>query len=572
MSEQVITIFGERPAQAPNPSRCQAFRALYPTLFTPLQTETFERIRAGRSLALIAPTSSGKTLAVVAPLFEARKKAVFVYPFRALVLDQTNQLVHYGQPFGLTKDDFAQVMGGTPERELAIAVEKDYILMTPDKLVSLLIGSRLAHGAAMTILNNYVFVFDEIHAYNSLMRTSLVYFMRSTKYWRDGVGDKPPAFYFLSATFPENLWTILEEELGMDEDDVIDGVSNTGDVKLVLRPSKHDSNEITCEMTELGMTSNVVGIFNTAIKAWEVAQSLWGQETAKQRIFVGQDKMSELQRVGNFYNLTNDPSSGGLLGSPALEAGVDFSARYLVIEETHADSFLQRFGRAARSGRPATVLCYSSKLYSLQQSGQMKGEYDRREFLEYVRQVMPLREPRQLLTGLAAYPYYKFWGTPNFIDGATLELCRKLEKEGCDQLLAFRGFTPYTRYETGESISFRTLFKKHLPMAKGVVIGAPGLERYFFAKHRAPVKGQLQRCVYAEKPDEDTTVFLAEVLFEGFGRHWVVLEYKTPTYERFHPKEEDDNFYLRGLPAGEIGRQSYHGARNGILRFYEVDA
>ena len=106
MSDTVIKIVGERPNSAPNPSTRSAFRERYPTLFDPLQTETFARIRSGRSLALVAPTSSGKTLAVAAPLFEVRRKAVFVYPFRALVLDQTNQLVRYGEPFGLTIDDF----------------------------------------------------------------------------------------------------------------------------------------------------------------------------------------------------------------------------------------------------------------------------------------------------------------------------------------------------------------------------------------------------------------------------------------------------------------------------------
>jgi Lhr-like helicase len=59
---------------------------------------------------LIAPTCSGKTLAVAAPIFESGLPAVFVCPFRALALDQTNQLVKYSQPFGLTKDDFGLVM------------------------------------------------------------------------------------------------------------------------------------------------------------------------------------------------------------------------------------------------------------------------------------------------------------------------------------------------------------------------------------------------------------------------------------------------------------------------------
>lgn len=570
MTEQTVPVYGERPDEALNPSTCAAFRALYPKLFAPLQTETFERIRAGRSLALVAPTSSGKTLAIAAPLFEARRKAVFVYPFRALVLDQTNQLVRYGKPFGLTQRDFAQVMGGTPERELAKAVEKDYILMTPDKLVSLFEGGRSAKGAALTILGNYAFVFDEIHAYNSLMRASLVYFIRSVKYWREGVGGTLPAFYFLSATFPDELWPILQQELGMSEEDRIEGVSNTGKVSLLLRPSKDDAKEIAREMSDLGMTKNVVAIFNTAFKAWMVAQKLWGEDLARKRLFVGQDKMSEAERVRNFEVFTDFPEDGGLCGSPAIEAGVDFGAAYLVIDETFADSFQQRFGRAARSGQDATVLCYSSTLFSALQKGELNATYTRREFLNLIKQILPPREPRKLLTGLAAYPYYKFWDGPEFIESETLALCRNLNDKGVDHWLAFRGFIPYTHYKSGESISYRTLFRKQLQMEQGKVTGMPSLERYFFAKPRLPVLAELTKRAFEEKVGNDIVVMLAQVTFDGFGNHWVVLEYKSPQYELLHPSEPDDNICLR-LGNNEIGCVS-ESARNGILRFYDVDA
>lgn len=572
MTEQMITIYGERPDESPNPSTCEAFRKLYPKLFAPLQTETFERIRAGRSLALVAPTSSGKTLAVAAPLFEARRKAVFVYPFRALVLDQTNQLVRYGKPFGLTQRDFAQVMGGTPERELAKAVEKEYILMTPDKLVSLFEGGRSAKGAALTILSNYTFVFDEIHAYNSLMRASLVYFIRSAKYWREGVGGVSLPFYFLSATFPNELWPVLQRELGMNDDDRIEGVSNTGKVSLLLRPNKDDAKEIAREMSDCGMTKNVVAIFNTAFKAWLVAQRLWGEDVARKRLFVGQDKMSEVERVRNFEVFTDFPEDGGLCGSPAIEAGIDFSAAHLVIDETFADSFQQRFGRAARSGLDATVLCYSSTLFSALQKGELKSTYTRREFLNLIQQMLPLREPRNLLTGLAAYPYYKFWDEPEFIEPETLALCRRLNDKGVDHWLAFRGFIPYTHYKSGESINYRTLFRKQLQMDGDIVTGMPSLERYFFAKPRPPVIAKLLKIGHQEQVPDGPIVMLVQVRFDGFGTqpHWVVLEYQKPEYERMHPNEPDDNICLRE-GNNEIGRVR-ENARNGILRFYDVDA
>src|SRR3990172_5218487 len=113
MVDGTISIYGEQPDEAQNPSTYPPFRARYPILFAPLQTETFDRIRAERCLALVAPTSSGKTLAVAAPLFEAKRPAVFVLPFRALIIDQSQELVRIARLFDIAEDRFARVWGGT---------------------------------------------------------------------------------------------------------------------------------------------------------------------------------------------------------------------------------------------------------------------------------------------------------------------------------------------------------------------------------------------------------------------------------------------------------------------------
>ena len=86
------------------------------------------------------------------------------------------------------------------------------------------------------------------------------------------------------------------------------------------------------------------------------------------------------------------------------------------------------------------------------------------------------------------------------------------------------------------------------------------------------VIGTIKKIGHFEQPTAETTVLLARVAFEGFGTDWVVLETKSADYERLHPREEDDNICLRGLPGGEVGRVSQQDARNGIVRFYELDA
>lgn len=567
----VIKISGETPQFVNNPSKCRAFKERYPKIFAPLQSETFERVKAGYNLALIAPTSSGKTLAIAAPLFEFHKPTVFVYPFRALVLDQTNQLLRYASLFGIGREHFAQVMGGTTDKELANALEKDYVLMTPDKLIALLSSGRTEKAGALTILSKYNFVFDEVHTYNSLMKTSLIYFVRSAKHWQKELAKKS-VFYFLSATFPEDLWQILQEEIEMTDDDKIEGISYTGDIELIIKPCKEtifDKDEdmpIVKDIKDLGMTNNVVGIFNTAIKAWKVAEGLWGS-LAEQRMFVGQDKMSEKERVRNFDTFIRNPEKGGLCGSPAIEAGVDFNAYNLIIEEAFRDSFLQRFGRAGRSGQNSCVLCFSSRLYDLLESGKLKDSYERKEFLKLIDEIFLLKEPREIFRGLAAYNYYKFWDVPDFIKEEDLEICRKLEEKGVERFLAFRGFTPFTKYESGEHIGYESLFKKDFRLVNGRVAGSPSIKRYYFTPKRPPVIARVKKVAYSQKVN-DSTFSLMKVDFQNFGEHWVVLEIKPPEYERLHPSEEDDNICLH-LSSGEYGRTSDGRTRNGIVKFYD---
>lgn len=568
-----IKIYGETPEFVNNPSKYKTFREQYPKIFYPLQSETFEGVKSGQNLALIAPTASGKTLAIAAPLFEFHKPAIFVYPFRALVLDQTNQLLRYASLFDIRSEHFAQIMGGATDKELADALEKDYILMTPDKLIALLSGGRTEKAGALTILSKYNFVFDEIHAYNSLMKTSLIYFIRSVKYWQKGLAKKS-SFYFLSATFPEDLWQILKEELDMTDGDKIEGMSYTGDIELTVKPCKEiisgqgEDIPIVNDIKQLGFTNDVVGIFNSAIKAWKVAEGLWGK-LAKERIFVGQDKMSERERVRNFNNFLKDTKNSGLCGSPAIEAGVDFTAANLIIEETFKDSFLQRFGRAARSKQDSSVLCFSSRLYELLKNGKLEENYKRKEFLKLIDENFPIKEPNEIFKGLAAYNYYKFWDDPDFIEGKDLEICRELEEKKVDRFLAFRGSTPYTRYQSGEYIGYESLFKKDFRLINGLVVGSPSIGKYYFTKKRSPVITEVKKVAYSQKIN-DSTYSLMKVHFQDFGEHWVVLEIKTPEYERLHPNEEDDNICLR-LLSGEYGRTSDGRARNGIVKFYDED-
>ena len=458
--------------------------------------------------------------------------------------------------------------GGDSSRTIAdVAGRCDYILATPDKLISLLISGRDGNAAALNILRKYDFVFDEIHIYNAMMQTSLRYFLRSIQFFQER-RPKKSGFYFLSATFPDEVRELLKVEVGLADSDFIEGVSFTGDVELMIKPSKDSAELIAQDMQTLDLQADTVGIFNSAYRAYKICDELGGS------LFIGQDKMSERQRRVNFDQFKDDPEENMLIGSPAIEAGVDFVARNLIIEESNQDSFIQRFGRAARSGKNAFVLAYSDTLHKLQRRGQLKERYSRTEFLAMLRGAIERSEPTKLFTGIAAYAYYNFWNQdPDFpMEPADLATCQQLQKEGVENLLAFRGLTPYTKYESGEYIGFKALFRKKLSVRDGKVVGAPHPAKYFSTPNRTqPVIGELIKIVQKEKSLVGT-VILAKVRFKGFGKsQWVLLEIaKTTGMDDF-----DDNIRLvQRVDGGEIafGRNSDDSSGQTFVRFYDVDA
>ncbi len=567
MSNSVL-IHGETPERLPNPSHHEAFCQAHPSLFAPLQTEAYWRVKQGLSCALVAPTSSGKTLAVAAPLFESNRPAVFVLPFRSLIRDQTHELPRIASIFGIEESRFGVIQGGTTEKEIADILQKcDYILSTPDKLISLLIAGRKGNAAALSILSRYDFVFDEVHVFNAMMLTSLRYFLRSVKHWQIR-RRKKSGFYFLSATFPNEIWQMLKEEIGLEDSDRIEGVSFTGNVTLQIKPAKDTNIAIIAnDIRSLDIETDMVGIFNSAYRAWQVCEEIGGL------LFIGQDKMSEVDRVRNFDNFRDYPDENALIGSPAIEAGVDFVARNLVIEESHQDSFVQRFGRAARSGRNAFVLAYSDTVARLQRNGNLRSEYKRQEFLDLLKENVIRREPANIFAGLAAYTYFCFWQkSAEFqIEPDDLALCHKLESKGVDdKILAFRSLTPYTRYDTGESINFQALFRKNLPIQKDWTIrGAPNPNKYFFSPDRSyPILAEEKAHAFSEQVG-DSLIRLSKVQFRHertSQTHWTLLEISP----RLDANDRDDNIRLE---IGEriIGRNADGSGGKQLVRFYSLD-
>jgi DEAD/DEAH box helicase domain-containing protein len=78
-----------------------------------------------------------------------------------------------------------------------------------------------------------------------------------------------------------------------------------------------------------------------------------------------------------------------LLSTSAVEVGVDFNCDLLITEETNAASFLQRFGRAGRSGKDSRVKLFVSNVSYKEIKNKLNDEKEltRNRFSKIIREV-----------------------------------------------------------------------------------------------------------------------------------------------------------------------------------------
>jgi hypothetical protein len=197
----------------------------------------------------------------------------------------------------------------------------------------------------------------------------------------------------------------------------------------------------------------------------------------------------------------------------------------------------------------------------------LHSQYTRAEFLDLLRANIPQREPSNLLSGLAAYVYYNFWQKSGEfrMEPEHRMLCQQLEGQEVSNFLAFRSLTPYTEYESGERISYKTLFRKNLPIHDRQVRGAPHPEKYFYTPNRdRPRIGTVERIALTEAVGQSKVIF-AKVAFAELDTHWVLLELQPAT----GVADQDDNIRLRVPGGGIVGRNDDGSYGQILVSFYD---
>jgi CRISPR-associated helicase Cas3 len=366
---------------------------------------------------LITKTGSGKTAASALPVLlqakddsRQREGAVFVYPTNALIEDQersirklieaegmkayslapdnakgkygdekivlvrvdAERLEKFAKAYGFRKPDGASDKGRALAEVLKLDKHK-IVLVNPDILYLVYTLAYRNSAEDVALLQAYqTVVFDEFHLYSGVELAHalfLIHMARALHTFRRVV--------LLSATPDQQTREWIDRLL---KPYVIDATTTTARPQLGSRPVAHDvelepmprgrdvvqaarakiielRDTLRAKHVENPDTEYIPGvvILNSVVKAIELEDALVESGFARDEIAPIRGLSSRAARDVRGKTL--------VIGTSAIEVGIDFKCDYLVFEAGDAASFMQRFGRVGRH-QPGTAYLLESNRVS----------------------------------------------------------------------------------------------------------------------------------------------------------------------------------------------------------------
>jgi DEAD/DEAH box helicase domain-containing protein len=197
------------------------------------QLEAYERVRLGENVVVATATASGKSLCYKIPAFEnalgrASRRAIFLYPTKALAQDQLGKI----NAFGLRGVHAATYDGDTPHALRADVRRRANILLTNPDMLNVVILPN--HEAWTDFLRNLEIVaVDEAHVLRGVFGSHVAAVLRRLR--RAAMlhgGD--PRFVLTSATIA-NPQELAESLTGLPFTLVDNDGASTGERRVVFR-------------------------------------------------------------------------------------------------------------------------------------------------------------------------------------------------------------------------------------------------------------------------------------------------------------------------------------------------
>lgn len=320
---------------------------------------------------LSAPTGSGKTEASLLWASANQKlgqRIFYVLPYTASINAMSKRLSNsfgeenVGVLHGKASYFIYQTMLDreyTPEAAALFARETQGLtkklyrplkVLTPFQILKAFFGVR-GWESKMAEMNEGLFIFDEIHVYDSHTTALILGTIRN-------LAKLNAKFLFLSATFPSFLKKKIEEILPDIQHIFLDD-SEEKDRELLFTPRhrvKMLEGEITLHLdkifSDLREGKRVLVVCNTVKRAQAIFQEL--TDTFQNSVmlhgrFILRDREKIERQLDNVQLL---------VGTQAVEVSLDLDFDVLYTEPAAIDALVQRFGRVNRKGSKGIVPVY----------------------------------------------------------------------------------------------------------------------------------------------------------------------------------------------------------------------
>lgn len=369
----------------------------------PHQAVMFNEWNKHDAFLLVTKTGSGKTRATALPVLKNGESAVFVYPTNALIKDQAQAIqqlmVDEGitfrewtpqnatEKFGAEEYVLAQVSASTlgafakawnmGEKQKGAALlrllgqeKRKIVLINPD-ILYLLYSLRYSKSQeALTYLQAYTtIVFDEFHLYSGLELAHALFLIHLARCMH--------AFQrvvLLSATPNAEVQTYIDRLLAplvvdasvtvpqpicgerpIAHNVYLQPLPASGDVVKIAQGKLTELTGKLRRLREVNIEANLKGqyvpcivILNSVVNAIALEDAL---------VEAGMPRTEIAPIRGLSARSSRDVRGKTLvIGTAAIEVGIDFKADYLVFEAGDAASFMQRFGRIGRHSKGTAFL------------------------------------------------------------------------------------------------------------------------------------------------------------------------------------------------------------------------
>lgn len=341
------------------------------------QAAAWNAVRRGEHVVVVTPTASGKslcyTLPVVAGALAAHRKALYLFPTKALAQDQTAELMELSNA-GALGVRAATFDGDTPgDQRRAIRLNGDVVVSNPDMLHQ---GILPHHTKWARFFENLAFVvIDEIHSYRGVFGSHLANVIRRLARICAFYGAHPQ-FILCSATIG-NPREHAEALLGARVTAITESGAPAGakhvllwnppvvNPDLGLRASaRSQSNRIARMAIRAGLKTLVFARSRTLVEVLtKYLKDVFDHDPrlpARIRAYRG-GYLPAARRATE--TALRAGRVDGIVATSALELGVDIGALDCVVLNGYPGSIAaswQRFGRAGRRNRPALGVLVAS--------------------------------------------------------------------------------------------------------------------------------------------------------------------------------------------------------------------